>query len=88
MRAEYTVFLEISRPVFTELKQQLGFLSISGAFLASPARAKSRGKSDVLRVRKVIRSVGGNRGLNPKQLANWLCFGTSPNGIPTSGTVR
>ena len=51
MRAEYTVFLEISRPVFTELKQQLGFLSISGAFLASReaffgarAREKSRKK--------------------------------------------
>ena len=51
MRAEYTVFLEISRPVFTELKQQLGFLSISGAFFASReaffgarAREKSRKK--------------------------------------------
>jgi len=59
MRAEYTVFLEISRPVFTELKQQLGILSISGAFSASReaffgahAREKSRKKRGFARTER------------------------------------
>jgi len=60
---------------------------VRGLFLA-PAHAKSRGKCDVSRARNDIRSVGKSRGLNFKQLAKWLCFGTSPNGISTNGTVR
>ena len=51
MRAQYTISPEISRPVFTEMTEQLRFCPFFGTFLASreaffgaPAREKSREK--------------------------------------------